>query len=115
MSQADAPLNLDRILATAEEVIRRFGPAKATVADVARALTGRSPRFCTIRASTPWFERVWASLSASPRVSSMRPPLYLELPGRGLSWTIPITGFLPDLMTETSSLMRFAPSPPPPS
>ena len=38
MSQADAPLNLDRILATAEEVIRRFGPAKATVADVARAL-----------------------------------------------------------------------------
>jgi AcrR family transcriptional regulator len=38
MSPADAPLNLDRILATAEEVIRRFGPAKATVADVARAL-----------------------------------------------------------------------------
>jgi AcrR family transcriptional regulator len=38
MSPVDAPLNLDRILATAEEVIRRFGPAKATVADVARAL-----------------------------------------------------------------------------
>src|SRR5262249_2903863 len=38
MSPADAPLNLDRILATAEDVIRRFGPAKATVADVARAL-----------------------------------------------------------------------------
>src|SRR3954451_13503816 len=34
----DAPLTLDRILATAEEVIRRFGPSKATVVDVARAL-----------------------------------------------------------------------------
>jgi AcrR family transcriptional regulator len=38
MSAADAPLTRDRILATAEEVIRRFGPAKATVVDVARAL-----------------------------------------------------------------------------
>jgi AcrR family transcriptional regulator len=34
----DAPLTRDRILATAEDVIRRFGPAKATVVDVARAL-----------------------------------------------------------------------------
>jgi AcrR family transcriptional regulator len=32
------PLTLDRILATAEEVVRRFGPEKATVVDVARAL-----------------------------------------------------------------------------
>ncbi len=38
MSPADAPLTRDRILATAEDVIRRFGPAKATVVDVARAL-----------------------------------------------------------------------------
>jgi AcrR family transcriptional regulator len=38
MSPADAPLTLERILATAEDVIRRFGPAKATVVDVARAL-----------------------------------------------------------------------------
>jgi AcrR family transcriptional regulator len=38
MSPADAPLTLDRILAAAEDVIRRFGPAKATVVDVARAL-----------------------------------------------------------------------------
>jgi len=38
MSPADAPLTLDRILAAAEGVIRRFGPAKATVVDVARAL-----------------------------------------------------------------------------
>jgi AcrR family transcriptional regulator len=38
MSPADAPLTRDRILAAAEDVIRRFGPAKATVVDVARAL-----------------------------------------------------------------------------
>lgn len=38
MSPADAPLTRDQILATAEDVIRRFGPAKATVVDVARAL-----------------------------------------------------------------------------
>jgi AcrR family transcriptional regulator len=38
MPRAVAPLTRDRILATAEDVIRRFGPAKATVVDVARAL-----------------------------------------------------------------------------
>jgi AcrR family transcriptional regulator len=38
MARADIPLTRDLILATAEEVIRRFGPAKATVVDVARAL-----------------------------------------------------------------------------
>src|SRR5258708_7392855 len=32
------PLTRDQILATAEDVVRRFGPAKATVVDVARAL-----------------------------------------------------------------------------
>lgn len=35
---ADTPLTAERILATAEEVLRRYGPAKATVVDVARAL-----------------------------------------------------------------------------
>jgi AcrR family transcriptional regulator len=34
----DAPLTSDRILEAAEEVLRRFGPGKATVVDVARAL-----------------------------------------------------------------------------
>src|SRR4051794_10603045 len=34
----DAPLTLARILAAAEDVIRRFGPSRATVVDVARAL-----------------------------------------------------------------------------
>src|SRR5690242_4056558 len=38
MSLADAPLTRDRIVSAAEEVLRRFGPAKATVVDVARAL-----------------------------------------------------------------------------
>jgi AcrR family transcriptional regulator len=38
MAPTDAPLTRERILAAAEEVIRRFGPAKATVLDVARAL-----------------------------------------------------------------------------
>jgi AcrR family transcriptional regulator len=38
MPPADAPLTRERILATAEDVVRRFGPAKATVVDVARAL-----------------------------------------------------------------------------
>jgi AcrR family transcriptional regulator len=38
MSPADTPLTRDRILAAAEDVLRRFGPAKATMGDVARAL-----------------------------------------------------------------------------
>lgn len=38
MPSLNAPLTREQILATAEDVIRRFGPAKATVVDVARAL-----------------------------------------------------------------------------
>src|SRR3954451_15012341 len=38
MTPADAPLDRDRILDTDEQVIRRFGPTKATVVDVAQAL-----------------------------------------------------------------------------
>jgi AcrR family transcriptional regulator len=34
----DTPLTRDRIVAAAEDVLRRFGPAKATVVDVARLL-----------------------------------------------------------------------------
>jgi len=37
-SPVDTPLTRDRIVAAAEDVLRRFGPAKATVVDVARAL-----------------------------------------------------------------------------
>ena len=38
MPPADAPLTRERILTAAEDVIRRFGPEKATVVDVARVL-----------------------------------------------------------------------------
>jgi AcrR family transcriptional regulator len=38
MAPGPAPLTRERILAAAEDVIRRFGPGKATVVDVARAL-----------------------------------------------------------------------------
>ena len=38
MSPAEAPLTRERVLAAAEDVIRRHGPAKTTVLDVARAL-----------------------------------------------------------------------------
>jgi AcrR family transcriptional regulator len=38
MGPAEPPLTRERIVAAAEDVIRRFGPAKATVVDVARAL-----------------------------------------------------------------------------
>lgn len=38
MPPTDEPLTRERILVAAEDVIRRFGPAKATVVDVARAL-----------------------------------------------------------------------------
>ncbi len=35
---ADLPLTREQIVSTAEDVVRRFGPGKATVVDVARAL-----------------------------------------------------------------------------
>ncbi len=38
MPPNDTPLTIDRILAAAEDVIRRYGPEKATVVDVARVL-----------------------------------------------------------------------------
>jgi AcrR family transcriptional regulator len=38
MSPVETPLTLDQILATAEDVIRRYGPNKANVVDVARSL-----------------------------------------------------------------------------
>ena len=38
MASPELPLTRDRIVATAEDVLRRFGPGKATVVDVARTL-----------------------------------------------------------------------------
>jgi len=37
-TSADTPLTRERIVMAAEDVLRRFGPSKATVVDVARAL-----------------------------------------------------------------------------
>jgi AcrR family transcriptional regulator len=37
-ASADAPLSRERIVTAAEDVLRRYGPSKATVVDVARAL-----------------------------------------------------------------------------
>ena len=42
----DQALTAERILDTAEEVLRRYGPAKATVIDVARRRRGRRRRGC---------------------------------------------------------------------
>jgi AcrR family transcriptional regulator len=70
---AEAVLTADRILETAEEALRRFGPAKATVVDVARAL-GVShgsvyrhfPSKAALRDAVTerWLARVSAPLSA---------------------------------------------------
>jgi AcrR family transcriptional regulator len=38
VTPADGPLTRERVLEAAEEALRRFGPAKATVVDVARSL-----------------------------------------------------------------------------
>ncbi|MFC5908075.1 TetR family transcriptional regulator [Streptacidiphilus monticola] len=68
---ADAALSSEEILETAEEVLRRFGPGKATVVDVARAL-GVShgtvyrhyPSKAALRAAVTrrWLDRAHAAL-----------------------------------------------------
>lgn len=69
----ELPLTKDRILDTAEEVLRRFGPAKATVVDVARALDvshgsiyRHFPSKAALRDSVTqrWLHRVSAPLAA---------------------------------------------------
>src|SRR5437867_13402029 len=69
----EAALTRERILDAAEDVLRRFGPAKATVVDVARAL-GVShgsvyrhfPSKAALRESVAerWLDRVSAPLAA---------------------------------------------------
>jgi hypothetical protein len=44
MSPADTPLTRDRILPTAEDVVRRFGPAKTTMIDLHRSPPGLERR-----------------------------------------------------------------------
>ncbi|MBE3559177.1 MAG: TetR family transcriptional regulator [Ktedonobacteraceae bacterium] len=69
----DETLTSDRILEAAEDVLRRFGPAKATVVDVARALGvshGSVYRFFPSKAALRdavterWLARVSAPLAA---------------------------------------------------
>ncbi|KGI78567.1 TetR family transcriptional regulator [Oleiagrimonas soli] len=70
---ADAPLTRERILEAAEEVLRRYGPTKATVVDVARALEvshGTVYRHFASKAALrdailrAWLERIDAQLAA---------------------------------------------------
>jgi AcrR family transcriptional regulator len=70
----ETALTAERILDTAEEVLRRYGPAKATVIDVARALGvshGSVYRHFSSKAalrdavSERWLDRVSAPLAAS--------------------------------------------------
>ncbi|HEX2205601.1 MAG TPA: TetR family transcriptional regulator [Longimicrobium sp.] len=78
----DAPLTPERILEAAEEVLRRFGPAKATVVDVARAL-GVShgsvyrhfPSKAALRDAVAerWLARVSAPLEAIAREDAPAP------------------------------------------
>jgi hypothetical protein len=56
MSPVNAPLTRDRILAMAEDVIRRFGPAKATVVDVARAMLLATSRFHHPAHAAEWLD-----------------------------------------------------------
>jgi AcrR family transcriptional regulator len=70
---SDAPLTRERILEAAEEVLRRHGPAKATVLDVSRALGvshGSVYRFFPSKAALReavterWLQRISAPLTA---------------------------------------------------
>jgi AcrR family transcriptional regulator len=86
---AEAALTPEDILQTAEEVLRRFGPAKATVVDVARAL-GVShgtvyrhfPSKAALRGAVTrrWLDRAHAALpgiAAGPEEPSERLRLWL--------------------------------------
>ena len=87
---AEAALSTEQILATAEDVLRRFGPAKATVVDVARAL-GVShgtvyrhfPSKAALREAVTgrWLDRAHAALPAvatGPQLPDRRLRLWLE-------------------------------------
>lgn len=73
MTTMDAPLTRERILEAAEQVLRRYGPAKATVVDVARALDvshGTVYRHFASKAALrdailrQWLQRIDAQLAA---------------------------------------------------
>ena len=78
-----AALDAETILAATEEVLRRYGPAKATVVDVARAL-GVShaavyrhfPSKAALREAVTrrWADRAYAGLTAVANDLSLAPP-----------------------------------------
>jgi AcrR family transcriptional regulator len=87
---AETALTTEQILEAAEEVLRRFGPAKATVVDVARAL-GVShgtvyrhfPSKVALREAVTerWLNRAHAALPAvatGPQAADVRLRLWLE-------------------------------------
>ncbi|MFC1416732.1 TetR family transcriptional regulator [Streptacidiphilus cavernicola] len=87
---AEAALSTEQILEAAEDVLRRFGPAKATVVDVARAL-GVShgtvyryfPSKAALRAAVTqrWLDRAHAELpavAAGPQSPEVRLRSWLE-------------------------------------
>lgn len=84
---ADAALSTEHILEVAEDVLRRFGPAKATVVDVARALGvshGTVYRHFSSKAALReavtrrWLDRAHAALPAVA-TGSQSPDLRLRL------------------------------------
>lgn len=87
---SDSPLTAEQILEAAEEVLRRYGPAKATVVDVARAL-GVShgsvyrhfPSKAALRDAVTrrWLERIstpLAAIAAEPGPADLRLRRWLD-------------------------------------
>jgi AcrR family transcriptional regulator len=79
MPPENTPLSRERILAAAEEVIRRFGPEKATVVDVARVL-GVSHAAVYRHVATKAELR---QLVVGGWVETIMPPLRIIAAGRG--------------------------------
>ncbi|HKZ11137.1 MAG TPA: TetR family transcriptional regulator [Rhodanobacteraceae bacterium] len=84
---AEAPLTPQRILAAAEDVLRRYGPAKATVVDVAQALGvshGSVYRHFATKAALrdavlrDWLQRAVAAPLAAVVASRAAPPKRLR-------------------------------------
>src|SRR5918998_4641794 len=80
---AETALTPDQILEAAEDVLRRFGPAKATVVDVARMLGvshGSVYRHFASKAALRdavirrWLDRVRDDLTAAVQDSGLTPP-----------------------------------------
>ena len=87
MTTSDSPLTPERILAAAEDVLRRYGPGKATVVDVAQALGvshGSVYRHFATKAALrdavlrDWLQRAVATPLAVAAASRAAPPKRLR-------------------------------------